>query len=109
MLFATSSRRESKNSRLPSAGSADVLFPALYFAVLQGNGTGHESVAVAIQGVNVTRMTQVGFDLLPEPGDVNIDGARKDHGVISPNCVEEFLARDRGSHVLNEVSQQLEF
>src|SRR6188768_1470894 len=54
------------------------------------------------------RMPRVGFDLLPQPGDVHVDRARGGHRVIAPDFVEELVARERGAAVFDEVLEQQE-
>src|SRR5688500_13849817 len=69
----------------------------------------YELVAEAVHGENVLRMARVGLDLLPKPGDVDVDRARRGHGVVAPDFVEQLVARQRRAAVLDEVAQQLEF
>src|SRR5687768_10966636 len=53
-------------------------------------------------------MPRIGFDLLAEPGDVDVDRACGWHGVVAPHFVEEFFAGQRGASMFDEVLQQLE-
>src|SRR5262249_24381253 len=68
----------------------------------------HELVREAVQGENELRVARIRLDLLAQPGDVDVDGARGRHRVVAPRLVEQLLAGDRGAAVLDEVSQELE-
>ena len=68
-----------------------------------------ELVAHPVDGEDELRVPGVGLDLLAEPGDVDVDGARRRHGVVAPDLVQQLLACQRGAAVLDEVAQQLEF
>ena len=48
------------------------------------------------------------LDLLPQAGDVDVDGARQRHLVVAPHLRQQRVARQRGAAVLDEVPQQLE-
>ena len=72
------------------------------------NTSPRELVAHAVDGEDVLRMARIWLDLLPQPGDVDVDGARRRHRVVAPDFVEQLVARQRGAAVLDEVAQQLE-
>src|SRR5688500_9945351 len=68
----------------------------------------YELVAEAVHGENVLRMARVGLDLLAQPGDVDVDRARRGHGVVTPDFVQQLVAGERGAAVLEEIAQELE-
>ena len=41
---------------------------------------------------NELRMARVGFELLAQPRDVHIHGARRRHRIVAPDAVEQFVA-----------------
>ena len=41
-------------------------------------------------------------------GDVHVHRARRRHGVVTPDLVQQFVARERRAAVLDEVAEQLE-
>src|SRR6185369_17016453 len=50
-------------------------------------GSADEFITEAVNRKDVLRMARVGFELLSEPGDVNVDRARRRHGVIAPHFI----------------------
>lgn len=53
---------------------------------------GVEAVAGAADGEDVFGVLGVFFDFLAEPGDVNVDGAGGDVGLVLPHLFENFFA-----------------
>src|ERR1019366_6551402 len=68
-----------------------------------------ETVAYAADGVNVAGILRVVFELLAQPGDMHIDGAGGDAGLILPYGLQQFVARDHVAPALDEIAQKLEF
>ena len=67
-----------------------------------------ELVAHPVDGEDVLRVPRNRLDFLAQPGDVDVDGARRRHRVVAPDLVEQLLAGQRRAAVLDEVAQQLE-
>ena len=67
-----------------------------------------ELISEPVHGEDVLRVARVVFELLPQPGDVDVDGPRRRHRVVAPHLVEQLVARQRGAAMLDEVPQQLE-
>src|SRR5829696_4595727 len=66
-----------------------------------------EDVARAADGVKEPRFT-TGFQLPPEVGHEDLDRVRRRERVVSPDLLEEALARDDDALVADEVLEQLE-
>src|ERR1700757_2851427 len=69
----------------------------------------HESVSNAGDGENQLRFLGVVFQLLPQTGDVSVDGSGKSIRVIAPYRTEEFFSWHCGTHPLHQVAKKLEF
>jgi hypothetical protein len=41
-----------------------------------------------MNGKDKAGMAGIGLNLLPEPGDMNVDGAANGHGIVSPNAIQ---------------------
>jgi hypothetical protein len=54
-------------------------------------------------------MARLGFNFLPQPGDVDIDSSGERHRFISPDRVQQLISGNRRPTMLDEVTQQLEF
>src|SRR5437773_5416423 len=67
-----------------------------------------EFVAETVDGDDEFRRLRVGLELLPQAGDVDVDGARQRHLVVAPYCRQERVARQHGASMLDEVAEQLE-
>ena len=52
----------------------------------------NEFIAEAVDSEDELRVVGVGFEFLPEPGDVDIDGAGRGHRVVAPDFVQQFVA-----------------
>ena len=68
-----------------------------------------ELVAAAVNREQMARMLRVGFDLLPEGGNVNIDCTRRRGPVIAPYLIEKPAAGQGYASMLDEVAQQFVF
>src|SRR5688500_4109934 len=68
-----------------------------------------EFVPEAVVGDDVLRVAGIVFELLSEPRDVQVDGARRRHRVVAPDLVEQLVAAERGAAMFDEILQQLEF
>src|SRR3989442_1617746 len=68
-----------------------------------------ELVADASHGDNVRRRAGIIFNLLPQPADVHVDGARAAVVVVSPDMLEEEVAGEHPVGVADQEPQQLEF
>src|SRR5262249_21759815 len=67
-----------------------------------------ELVAETVDGDDEFRGFGVGFDLLPQPGDVDVDRPRQRRLVVAPDVREQRIARQCGAAMHDEMSQQLE-
>src|SRR5207244_1911131 len=67
-----------------------------------------EFVALAVHGENVCQVVRVGLELLAEPEDVGVHGARGREALVPPHLVEEALTSEDLPPVLDEVAQQVE-
>src|SRR2546427_7496341 len=68
-----------------------------------------EFVADASHGDDVRRRGGIIFNLLPQPADVHVDGARAAVVVVSPDMLEEEVAGKHPVGVADPEPQQLEF
>jgi len=68
-----------------------------------------ELVAAAVNREQMARMLRVGFDLLPEAGNVNIDCTRRRGPVIAPYLIKKPAAGQGYASMLDEVAQQFVF
>ena len=50
-----------------------------------------ELVAQAVHGEDVLRHAGIGFELLPQPRDVHVDGAGRRRGVVAPHLVQQLV------------------
>src|SRR5436189_536820 len=66
-----------------------------------------ELISHPVPGQDELRMARIGLDLLAQPRDVHVDGARRRHGVVAPHFVEQLVTGKRGAAMLQEVAQQL--
>src|SRR5262245_11667096 len=57
----------------------------------------------------MARLRRVGFELRPQRRDVVVYRARRRHGLIPPDLIEQFLARDDLAGARREVPQDAEF
>lgn len=69
-------------------------------------GPEFESVAFAAGGEDVPGILGVVFNLLPQPGDVDVHGARCDVTHFLPDVLEDPLARDHRAAVIDEEAQE---
>ena len=53
------------------------------------------------------RTPRVGFQFLPQPGHVNVNSASGRHRVVSPDFIQQLVARERRLAVFDEVPKQL--
>jgi hypothetical protein len=65
-------------------------------------------MAGSVDGQNVLGRVRGAFDLLPEFRDEVVDRARGRELLVTPDLVQDLLARDDLSRVLPEVAQQVE-
>src|SRR5262245_773539 len=68
-----------------------------------------EFIAKAVDGLDVLGMFGVCFEFLAEPGDVDVDGAGRGHCVVTPNVVEQLVARMDRAAVFDQKLQEFEF
>src|SRR5205823_4885580 len=69
--------------------------------------SGGEFVAQADDGQNNLRIFGIFFQFLAQPGYVNIHGARGGHRFVTPNFLQQFIARNSRAAMLDQISQQL--
>jgi len=67
-----------------------------------------EFVAEAVNGQNKLRVARIGFELSPQPCDVNINGARRGHRVVAPDFVQQLIPRKNRAAMLYEVAPKKE-
>jgi len=60
-------------------------------------------------GDDVLRLGGILFDLLAQPGNMIVNGARNRETIVSPHVIKQLVARDRLTAALNEVIQYFEF
>jgi hypothetical protein len=53
-----------------------------------------EAITDAADRVNVSRILGIVFEFLAKPGNVDIDGARRDSRLVFPDGFQEFVAGD---------------
>src|SRR5262245_49217301 len=68
-----------------------------------------KTIAVAMDGMDKGGVTRIGFDFLAQPGDVYVHRAGEHCGIVAPDRVEKFVARESLAQILDKVPQQLEF
>src|SRR3989442_4778735 len=66
-------------------------------------------VADATYGDDVRRRGGIIFNLLPQPADVHVDGARAAVVVVSPAMLEEEVAGKQPAGVARPEAQQIQF
>src|SRR5690242_9649756 len=67
-----------------------------------------ELVAETVDGVNELRILRIALDLLTQPRDVDVDGARHRHLVVAPHFRQQLIARQRRPAMRDEMPEQLE-
>src|SRR6266581_9665678 len=72
-----------------------------------GSPLRHKLITVAAHGEKMPRLLRVGFQLLPQPAHVNVNGAGQHSGFIAPNLAQQFIARKRSAALGDKVAQQL--
>ena len=72
-------------------------------------GSSKELVTHAMYCDDVPRLSRVLLDLLAEPSDVIVDSTSEGEIVIAPDFIEELVARNRFTKVLDEVFHHSEF
>ena len=68
-----------------------------------------EAVTDLADGVNEDGSGRIGLDLVPQCGDEAVDAPAGDHTVITPDCVQNLVARQCPAGLLHEIRQQIEF
>src|SRR5438128_6627780 len=51
------------------------------------------------------RLGRRGLDLLPQPRDVRVDGARKDGWIVAPHVMQQRFASDHGIRVIEKIAK----
>src|ERR1700736_5997548 len=64
-----------------------------------------EAVAHSPDGMNELGVLGVVFQLLPQPGDVNVDGARGNIALIFPDMLQQILSRNHGPAPVDEITK----
>src|SRR6185437_15436426 len=70
--------------------------------------SGIEAIALAANRLNMAGILRIALELLPDPGDVHVDGAGGDVGAVLPNFAQQLLARDHAMAVINQIAQELQ-
>ena len=112
----TNEEREEETTRHRSAALAKTIATssapqtlALRSAGSLGCAFGNlEAVAGAAHGFEVARRLGVGFDLLADAADVDVDRARGDEAGVAPDGVEEVVAAEDAAGMAGEVVEQTE-
>src|SRR5579871_4314513 len=68
-----------------------------------------EFIPGAVDGTEMYRIGGVLFQLLSQPQDVGVNGARSGIVVIAPHFVQQLGARDHALRIVEEKAQRLEF
>src|SRR5881397_1343981 len=68
----------------------------------------HEAVAHAMDGQKMPRLGGRRLDLLPQPGDVRVDGPCEDGRIVTPDVAEQRLASNDGIGVIEKVAKDVE-
>src|SRR5690242_1217896 len=66
---------------------------------------GVEQIPDATLGDDVARLRRIGFDLAPQPEDLDIDRAIVDFGTVQPREIEKLIARE---HALRRRAKSLQ-
>src|SRR3989440_10002369 len=69
---------------------------------------GDEAVADARDGVDVVRLFRVALDLLAQPVDVRVHGARLDLDLVAPDLAQQLAAADDLARLRSEQRQEVE-
>src|ERR1700724_2978820 len=65
-----------------------------------------ETVAFAAHGLNEFWILRI-IEFLTKPGDVHIDGPRRNFAVVLPDFVQNFLAWNHAVAMIHEIAEQL--
>ena len=68
-----------------------------------------KSIPSSMHGEEELRLFRIGLELLPQPHQVRIHGARRRVVVVSPNVFQQTIAAERFAGMADEILQQLEF
>ena len=68
-----------------------------------------EAIADLTDGMDEDRFGGVGFDLISEGGDKAIDAAAGDDAIVTPNGIEDFVARQSAPGIFDKEIEQIEF
>src|SRR6266550_6331380 len=68
-----------------------------------------ELISGTVHGEDVLGFVRRWFDFLPELGDEIVDGPRRGRLLVSPDLVQDLLARDDLAGVNDQIPQQIEF
>src|SRR6185295_10848178 len=74
-----------------------------------GHAIAIESVAETAQRDEIARPVGLGFDFLPQIVDLVVHDPIDDMDSVSPNLIQQLLARHQSSRVPDESREQLEF
>src|ERR1017187_8264844 len=68
-----------------------------------------EAIAGAPDRLQVTRILRIRFDFFPDAAYINVDGTRSDVRCVTPDRIEQLVARENAPSVPHEVIEQAEF
>ena len=68
-----------------------------------------ESIAEAMHGDDVVGIPRIVFNLVPQPHDMHIDGARVSQRIVTPHLLQQRVSRNDFPAVLDQVAQQTAF
>src|SRR5581483_4331318 len=68
-----------------------------------------KAVAEAPDGANQQRIRWIGFNLLAQAKDVDVDRAVSYRSIVTPDCIEELLAAEHDAWPVHQEFEQPEF
>src|SRR4030095_8352499 len=75
--------------------------------LLRCSDLAYEFIPHPVNRQDELRPPRIGFQFLPQPGHMNVNSASGRHRVVSPDLIQQLVARERRLAVFDEVSKQL--
>src|SRR5271157_5510258 len=76
---------------------------------MSGYPSSRELIPLPMHGDDVFGLFGIVFKLLPQPGHVDVHGARRRGGGVTPDVLQEFFPAYGPAPMLDEITKQLEF